>query len=192
MRKVIVISLIFIAIIIIALILTKECLKYNSSIEALLISLLASILVVLIIELITYLMNVSRYSFLSKDFKRIKIFNKIDARAGDTIYEDITNRYNGSVAPLIKIKHHGEGRFTGKANYEEGLLSFELFLDKTNPSYGTGTYQYTKKYKKYALLMPDFGKLETIRDKNDLKKVYIIYQNISPSGIAAGYEIWKK
>ena len=193
MRIKVIICLLVIVIITIALILAKDCLNYCSSVENLLIGLLASSLVVLLIEAITYLMNINRYSYLSGKFERIKIFNKLDQRDGDIIYEDITKRYDETkVNKDIHIKDNGEGRFSGEANYEEGKQAFELFLDQTNPSYGKGIYHYAEKHKAYMNSMPDFGKLEIIRDKNNSRTIYIIYQNISPSGIAAGYEIWRK
>jgi len=191
MRKYIIISLLTIIAIVISILALKPCLTLSPTVENILIGILTSSFVVLFIETITFLKNASRYSFLNQDYKRLEIYNKLDERINDKIYENITPRYNEkNVSPSIKIKHYGEGRFGGTAYYEEGDVEFEIFLDQTNPSFGSGTYQYLHKSTGYE--MPDFGKWELIRDKVDKEKIYIYYKNIAPSGLAEGYEVWQR
>jgi low affinity Fe/Cu permease len=190
MRKFIILSLLAIIALIIFILALKTCWTINLTAESILIGLLTSTTVVLFIETITFLKNTSRYSYFNRDFKRLEIYNKLSERRNDKIYEDITPRYNEkNVNTSIKVKHCGEGRFVGTAYYEEGKVEFEIFLDQTNPSYGLGSYQYIHKTKGYE--MPDFGKLELIRDKVDKEKIYIYYKNIVPSGLAEGYEVWE-
>lgn len=191
MRKFIIISLLAIIAIVISIISLENCINLSSAAENILIGILTSSFVVFYIETITFLKNVSRYTFLNREYKRLEIYNKLDERKDDKIYEDITPRYNQkNISPSIKITHYGEGRFSGTAYYEQGKVAFEIFLDQTNPSYGSGTYQYLHKSKGYE--MPDFGKLELIRDKVDKQKIYIYYKNIAPSGLAEGYEVWER
>ena len=109
--------------IVISILALKSCLNLSSITENILIGILTSSFVVLFIESITFLKNVSRYSFLIRDYKRLKIYNKLDERKDDKIYEDITPRYNEkNVSPSIKIELYGEGRFGGTAYYEEGKV----------------------------------------------------------------------
>ena len=180
-----------IIVIVVSILALEHCVNISSTVENILIGILTSSFVVLFTETVTCLKNKSRYSFLNRDYKRLEIYNKLDERKYDKIYEDITPRYNQeNVSPSIKITHYGEGRFGGTAYYEEGKVEFEIFLDQTNPSFGSGTYQYLHKRKGFE--MPDFGKWELIRDKVDKEKIYIYYKNIAPSGLAEGYEVWER
>jgi len=190
MKKFIILSLlVFIAIIILCLAQT-DCWHLSGTTQNILIGLLTSSSVVVLFEILTYAKTESRFAYFNDNFKRIDIFNKLEQRKDDKIYESIMDRYNiGKIATLIEVKHYGDGRFVGTANYEEGTVKFEIFLDSINPSYGEGTYQYLSKHVGY--LMPDFGKLKLIRDEVNLKRVYIYYNNIASNGLAEGYEIWQ-
>ena len=191
MKKYIIISLLSIIVIVLSILTLNFPLILTPFAENILIGILTSSFVVLFIETITFLKISSRYSFLNKDYKRLEIYNKLDEKKNDKIYENITPRYSEkNVSPLIKIKNYGEGRFGGTAYYEEGKVEFEIFLDQTNPSFGFGTYQYLHKSKGNE--MPDFGKWELIRDKVDKERIYIYYKNIAPSGLAEGYEVWER
>ncbi len=190
MRKTIIISLIALITIITVILALNTSSKLSDLTVNILIGIYTSSIVVLILEIITFLKNSNRYGFLNKKYKRIKIYNKLSDKKNDTIYEEITSRYHeNNINSLIKIKHHGDGRFSGSAYYEEGKVKFDVFLDSTNPSFGLGTYQYIEKYKNKD--MPDLGKLELVRDKVDDDKIYIYFKNIAPSGLAESYEIWE-
>lgn len=181
--------LVFIAIILLCLV-QKDCWHLSDTTQNILIGLLTSSSVVVFFEVLTFVKAESRFAYFKNNFKRIDIFNKLEQRKDDKIYESILDRYNQrNVNQQIKIEHFGDGRFVGTAYYEEGTVNFEIFLDSINPSYGEGTYQYSHKHDGY--LMPDFGKLKLIRDKVNLKRVYIYYNNIASNGLAEGYEIWE-
>ncbi|MEP7230146.1 MAG: hypothetical protein ABI691_07830 [Ginsengibacter sp.] len=191
MKKSIILSLIIFVAIVIFSLLQKSNWHFSSTTENIFIGLLTSASVVLFLEIAMYLRSENRYAYFKGNFIRTDIYNKLEERKNDKIYESIMPRYNSRlVSTLIKIKHSGEGRFIGIADYEEGSVEFEIFLDSINPSYGEGTYQYLHKHEGY--LMPDFGTLKLIRDKVDLKRIYIYYNNIASSGLAEGYEIWEK
>ena len=191
MKKFIILSLLFFITSIVFCLFQKTCWDISPTTENILIGLLTSACVVLFFETITYLKAVNRYSYFKGNFIRIDIYNKLDQRKDDKIYDSIMSRYNEkNVDHLIKIKHSGDGRFIGTAYYEEGKVSFEIFLDSINPSAGEGTYQYL--HKQQGNLMPDFGKLKLFRDKTDISRIYIYYNNIASNGLAEGYEIWEK
>ena len=152
---------------------------------------LTSSFVVLFIETIALIRDSRKFWYLRGTFKRIEIYNKLAQRKDDKIYEEITQRYiDKKVNSIIKIKSRGDGQFEGTADYEEGKVKFDIVLDKVNPSYGLGTYQYISKKEKYIL--PDLGKYETIRDKVNQDRIFLHYNNILPSGLAEGYEIWER
>lgn len=184
----------FLLVVIVTIGLLKPCLLYYRLPDGLLIGLLSSAIVVLLIEAISYTTDLKRFSYLRGKFRRVEIQNKLDAVAAANAgrdYEDITPRYvAGQVCRSIRIKHQGEGRFTGSAHYEEGKVKFDLLLDTLNPSHGFGTYQYTAKKPGYPL--PDFGKYELFRDKLNNDRIYIHHKNIAPTRRAEGYEIWEK
>lgn len=190
MKKFIILSLlVFIAILILGLV-QKDCWHLSATAQNILIGLLTSSSVVIFFEVLTYAKSESQFAYFKNRFKRIDIFNKLEQRKDDKIYESIMDRYNEmNVKQEIKANHFGDGRFVGTAYYGEGTVEFEIFLDSINPSYGEGTYQYSSKHEGY--LMPDFGKLKLIRDKVNLKRVYIYYNNIASNGLAEGYEIWE-
>ena len=163
----------------------KDCWSLSGTTENILIGLLTSASAVLFFETIMYLRSRNRFRYFKGAINRIDIFNKLDARKNDKIFESIMSRYNdGKVSQAIKVQNCGDGRFTGTAYYEEGKVAFEIFLDSINPSYGEGTYQYLHKNQGY--LMPDFGKLKLIRDKVDSDRIYIYYNNIASNGLAEG------
>lgn len=192
MRRTIIITLLFLAVAA-TICLVRPCLPCYQPPKDFLVGLLSSSIVVLLIEIISYSRDLLRFSYLRGKFRRVEIQNKLDAAAAKSgkDYEDITARYvAGQICPTIKIKHLGEGRFSGSAHYEEGKVKFDLLLDTLNPAHGFGTYQYTAKKPGYPL--PDFGKYELFRDKLNDDRVYVYYTNIAPTKRAEGYEIWEK
>ncbi|MCX5806949.1 MAG: hypothetical protein NT010_12960 [Proteobacteria bacterium] len=193
MRRTIIIALLLLAIVI-TVFLIKPYFLYYQPPKDFLVGLLSSSIVVLFIEAISYWRDLRRFSYLRGKFKRVEIYNKIKpdrATKDGKDYEDMTTRYVAEkVCPLIKIRHLGEGRFTGSAHYEEGKVKFDLLLDALNPAHGFGAYQYTVKKPGYPL--PDFGKYELFRDKLNDDRVYVYYENIAPTKRAEGYEVWEK
>jgi len=192
MRKTIIIILfVLIAIVIFLLVGLKYFIPCNTYLDNFLYSILASLFVVLFIEIAIWGINKSNFLYFNREYKRIEIYNKLDIRTDDKIYENITPRYiEKNINPSIKIKYKGEGLFQGTADYEIGSVKFEIFLDQTNPNHGSGIYQYTK-LKDSNIQSIDFGKYELNRDIVNKRRLIIYYTNIVPSGLAEGYEIWE-
>jgi len=115
----------------------------------------------------------------------------LDHKKDGKFYEDITATYNErNVNPNIKVKSLGEGQFEGTADYDEGKIKFDIILDRINPSFGLGTFQYISKKEIYK--QPDLGKFELLRDKVNPDRLFIYHKNIIPTGATEGYEIWEK
>jgi hypothetical protein len=154
-------------------------------------NILASSVVVLIVEILVYLRNFFKLRILKGNkYKRTKITNRLEAQVGDSIYEDITQRYiDGNVSTEITLKYLGGGKYLGDVEYEEGKAKFYLVFDRVNPTIGTGTFQYI--FKKPGLGELDMGKYEIQIDVLNNDIVYLFYSNSIPSGLTSGYEIWE-
>lgn len=151
-------------------------------------SILASGCFALIIEwafLCNEMIENNKLAYLKGEYKRTEITNARDQRNDEGIYDSIMEGYM-QVNPIITMSHKEGGKYSGVANYAEGEIEFIINLDKTNPLTGSGVYQYTKKDR------PDIGKYTVQVDVNNSGKIYIYYENIIPSGLARGYEIWEK
>jgi hypothetical protein len=151
----------------------------------------SSSFVVLIIEITQLYIDWTEYSFLRGPYERIKIENKLDERKNDRIYEDLTKKYADlGIDTAIRLNYMGENKYEGKIEYEEGSAEFYLNLDKVNPYSGVGTYQYKQKKQDYK--MPDMGTFRIQFDTVSKNRLFVFHNNLVPSGIAAGYEIWQK
>lgn len=155
------------------------------------IGIFSSSVVVLIIELISFLRDWLKYSTLRGTYKRRVITNRLDQRTPDSIYEDMTAKYNQiNINPTIELKYKGEGEYAGIVYYEEGTAKITINLNQDNPNTGTGTYQYIEKKPGYK--MPDLGTYKVQVDMTNNKIIYIYYSNVLQNGLASGYEIWEK
>jgi hypothetical protein len=159
--------------------------------KSILLGISSSSLVVFVIETVASIKDYYRLANLSRTYKRIKITNTLDNRHPNGIYEDMTQRYiDKGVGTKISLTYKGDGEYVGEAFYEEGKVILTIYLDKTNPKTGTGTYQYLEKNPEYE--MPDLGKYIIQIDNKNTDTVFVYYSNIVPNGLARGYEIWEK
>jgi hypothetical protein len=149
----------------------------------------SSATVVFIIELIVLVRDSWRYSFLQGTYKRTQIFGTDPEKKTDTKYVDMTKTYNDNIVNQEIVLHYdGDAKYHGYAHYDKGKkgkTKITLNLDTENPMTGTGTYQYLEK------TVIDIGTYKFQVDI-DKKRIYIFYSNLLPSGLASGYEIWKK
>lgn len=159
----------------------------------LLLGIIASSVTVIILEIIDWFYDFVQFSYLKGSYRRIKIEKGLDKRneKTDTKYEDITNDYK-NVNPRIKLKYKGSGQYTGNLDYNEGRAEFVLNLNKENKYIGNGIYYYLFKHDNYKQKMPDQGEYEIVVEKSKPIRIYVYYNNLIPSKLAWGYEIWEK
>jgi len=93
----------------------------------------------------------------------------------------------------IELKYRYHGIYYGRASYhkywgnygEEAIVDFTLILNRDNPTHGSGNYKYKE--------IDDFGTYDfQVSSETNEIELFIFYSNIIPSGLAAGYEKWKK
>lgn len=149
----------------------------------------SSATVVFLIELIVFIRDWIKYSFLSGIYKRLKIFNENSKKEIDSKYDDMTPIYvEHNVDTNITLHYIGDGKYNGYAYYDKGdkgKTKIILNLDMANPMTGTGAYQYLDKEN------IDIGVLSFQVDISK-KRLYVFHSNLLPSGLAKGYEIWER
>lgn len=166
-----------------AVIIFQPCVKLSDSVENVFIGMFTSSFVVLIIELINLLHDRANLSKLEGNYTRTTITNW---NSKLNIHEDISDQHPNKD---INLKYKGEGEYEGTVTYGQDEVNITINLDKVNSKLGKGIYQYIHKI--------DLGIYEIRIDRNDANRIYISYRNVissnpEVSGLARGYEIWKK
>ena len=159
----------------------------------LLLGIIASFLTIIILEVLDFIYDFLEFAFLRGNYKRIKIENGLDNRDDNTDrkYKDMTVDYD-KVNPIIKLKYKGNGQYRGDLDYKEGHANFTINLNKENKHLGKGIYFYLFKHDDYKKYMPDQGKYEIVVEKSMPIRIYVYFNNLIPSRLAYGYEIWEK
>lgn len=183
------------------------CHNYNDTFRNIIIGILSSAILLALIEFILLIRDSTKYAFLSGKYKRLEIYqlneNRIRWTKDESIekngkrfeyktdscyhrlafYDDLTD------IKKIELKYLFNGKYSGTVDYDEGTTKISITLDNTNEMQGKGTYQYTKSTDNK---LPNLGTYEIQVDELDKSKIYVYYKNTIPSGLAEGYEIWKK
>ena len=178
------------------------CHNYNETFRNVIIGVLSSALLLLLVEVILFIRDFLKFSFLAGKYKRLEIYqineNRIRWTKDESIeingkqfeykkdscyhrlafYDELSNRKK------IKLEYLFNGKYSGTVEYDEGTTKISITLDSTNEMQGKGTYQYTNRR--------DLGTYEVQIDKINTKRIYLYYKNTIPSGLAEGYEIWEK
>jgi hypothetical protein len=154
---------------------------------------IASTVTIIILEVIDWFYDLAEFSYLKGKFSRIKIENGLDKRdeGTDRQYKDITNDY-ADVNSIIQMKYNGSGGYTGNLDYKEGHAKFIINLNKENKYLGHGIYFYLSKHEEFEQCMPDQGRYEIVVEKSKPIRIYVYFNNLIPSKLASGYEIWEK
>lgn len=179
--------IIIVSLVIAAMIFLRYAFVTTGDAKNLCLNIFSSSFVVLLIEVIALIRDVLKYSFLKGTYRRTGIFGEDLKKTSDTKYVSMNETYlTHKVSPTVTLKYLGDGKYRGTAYYDEGETKITLNLDLDNRMTGKGTYQYVNKS------YPDLGIYEFQVDELCRKTIYIRYSNFLPSGLARGYEIWKK
>lgn len=92
----------------------------------------------------------------------------------------------------IKLKYLYNGIYDGTAEYhkywgtygDKTVVKFTLTLNQSNLTTGGGNYKYIEK--------DDYGIYSFQVNEDDKTEILVTYKNTIPSGLAEGYEKWKR
>ena len=158
---------------------------YAEIIKDLLIGIVSSFLLLVFIEFREMVDDRLTYGYLSGKYKRESFHNINKDATVDTKYKEVIP-YNA--APDLTMNYKGLREYEiPEVHYEEGTVKATIFLDKTNKYQGLGNYQYTK-----TTQAVDIGTYTLHVNELDQKRLYVFHQNILPSGLSVGYEVWVK
>lgn len=160
----------------------------NSTLNNVSLAIFSSALFAFFIEFGFFLSDRRRFSFLKGEWARTLFYNR-NGKTSDVGYDDFSVEYKSRVDSKITLTYHEDGEYHGKITYDEGTAEFIIFLNKSNPLSGSGTYQYTSK--KSQQKTADIGYYDFIIDI-DKNKIHISHENKLPSGTARGTEIWQR
>ncbi len=151
----------------------------------LLIGIVSSFLLLVFIEFREIVNDKLTYGYLAGRYRRESFHNINKDAKVDTKYKEVIP-YNA--VPELTMNYKGFREYEiPQLHYEEGIVKATIFLDKTNKYQGIGNYQYTK-----TTLEVDIGTYTLHVNELDKKRLYIFHQNILPSGLSVGYEVWVK
>lgn len=194
---------------------------FSSNTLNVIIGLFSSALLLLLLETISYYTDKSIYDFLEGEYKRTiitdvienshlskgvireenltddqrKEFEKIGQRPikGSKYVELIGYREIGKDW-RIKLTYLHHGIYEGVAEYNNSWdkdkygqsteVKFTLTLNPSNITTGAGNYKYVE--------CEDYGLYSFQVNESDKNEIVVTYQNTIPSGLAAGYEKWKR
>lgn len=169
-----------------------------------------SAVILLINEIAQYFRDRRTLGVLRGEYERVEKYEKIEKglRAEDLTSErkvelrksgrEAVNgtsytkfRYGIGPAWTIKLNYHHSGLYTGTVKYPKYWGNKEESTDvkitlKLNDGIntGSGTYSYMEKH--------DYGTYSFQIREQDYNKIIVKYQNVVPSGIVEGYEVWQK
>jgi hypothetical protein len=167
----------------------SSCSQYPEIGKDILVGIFSAILLLLFIEIRDLIKDNQKFGTLAGSYKRLDILNADMTATSDTKYKSMRDRYAG-VNSVIKFKYRGDRKYEFEAEYEEGRKKAIIHLDATNPTEGKGVYQYITKKPGYKL--PDIGYFQLQVDTVNPDKLYLYHNNLVPSGLAQGLEIWEK
>lgn len=90
----------------------------------------------------------------------------------------------------LKYLHHGIYQGTAEyhkyweSNNEKTLVKFTLTLNQSNLTTGSGNYKYLER--------DDYGVYQFQLNEDDKDEILVSYKNTIPSGLAEGYEKWRR
>jgi hypothetical protein len=166
-----------------------NCCKYSEILKEILIGIISAVLLLLFIEIRDLIIDRIRYGILKGKYKRVEIYNVNHKATENTKYESLQMRYS-NVNSIIGLKYLGEREYCFEADYEEGSIKAIIHINQTDNKQGIGHYQYVKK--EPNKIMPDLGTFHLQVDTLNANKLYIFHNNLIPSGLAEGYEVWVK
>jgi len=175
---------------VILLFLTIPCFEYIEILKGIFIGIIAATILLILIECRELKRDKAMYGKMEGTYERIDIFNVNHKATENSKYESLVERYK-NIYSRIELKYLGERQYRFEAEYEEGRKRAVVYIDQTNTEQGSGHYQYISKKKPEGIL-PDIGYFRIQVDTLDPNKLYVFHKNIIPSGLAEGYETWKR
>lgn len=163
--------------------------QYSEILKDILVGIISALLLLLFIDIRESIKDKNIYGQLTGEYKRIDIFNADPTAVSDTKYSSMNLRY-ANVDSKIQFNYKGNRKYEFEADYEEGRKKAIIYLDQINPTEGSGVYQYSSKKNNYTL--PDMGYFKLQVDTINPNRLYVYHNNLIPSGLAQGYEIWEK
>ena len=123
-----------------------------------------------------------RQAFLKRNLQPIKGSRYVEILG----YRDIGKDWK------IKLRYLHHGIYEGTAEYhkywgtygEKTEVKFNLTLNQSNLTTGAGNYKYVEK--------DDYGIYSFQINEDDKSEILVTYKNTIPSGLAEGYEKWKR
>ena len=182
---------------------------FSKNAESISLGILSSAILLLCTEIILFIRDKKRYSFLSGTYKRLEIYqvNK-DRKQSDksiTIKEQSGEKFEYKTNSIyhrlmiydefidlykIELNYLHFGKYSGKIDYNQGKANITISLDLINETQGKGTYQY---YYRDDNDLPDLGQYDIHVGQNEIQtRLYVYYKNTLQTGAAEGYEIWEK
>jgi len=161
--------------------------KITEIIKEILIGIVSAILLLLLMEIRNWVRDKKIYGYLNGEYERTGIYKSNLTTTSGTKYSALD--YNG-IDPRIKFHYKGNRQYQFESQHKEGRIKAVIFLHETNPSEGNGVYQYLTKTE--GDFSTDIGHYKLVVDTVNGKHLYMYYRNLLPSGLAEGYETWKK
>lgn len=196
-----------------------NCVHLSTIWEKIIIGLFYSSILLLLNELVQFISDQVNYGYLKGEYVRTIIADVIEKsdivknkkRAEELDEEEIKQFEKRGLRPIpgsryveifpykeigkdwrIKLKYLHHGTYEGIADYhrywqgtgEVTKVKFTLTLNKSNLTTGSGNYKYIEQ--------DDYGIYSFQVNANDKDEILVIYKNTIPSGLAEGYEKWKR
>ena len=194
-------------------------LHLSPKVENIIIGVFSSSLLLLLVEIIQWFSDKKIYGYLKGEYLRTIITDVIanndivtNKKREEELNEEERKRFEerglrpipGSryveILPYreigkdwrIKLKYLHNGIYDGTADYHKYWLGngeltkvkFTLTLNKSNVTTGSGNYKYVDR--------DDFGIYSFQINENQKDEILVTYKNTIPSGLAEGYEKWKR
>lgn len=189
------------------------CLHLSPIAEKIIIGFLYSSILLLLAELIQFISDQKNYGYLKGDYSRTIITdvlpnNKREENLNQSEKDELTKNFKKALPGSrfvellyykkigqnwrIKLKYLHHGIYEGIAEYHkywEGnsectKVKFTFTLNKGNLTTGSGNYKYIER--------DDYGTYIFQVNENDKNEILVSFKNTIPSGLAEGYEKWKR
>jgi hypothetical protein len=141
----------------------------------------SAIILIIVLEWRDHKRDRKIYGTLEGTYKRVAFKLPDRMKTYDTIYKDVP-----FIPAKITLQYKGLRRYSFDAQYDEGLVRGTFHTDEHSADFGTGIYQYVSKPD------VDLGTYNYYRDQVNTKLLYVLHENILPSGLAEGLEIWER
>lgn len=195
------------------------CFLFKPRTENILIGIFSSAILLLLVEIIQFSIDQTKYSFLKGTYFRESIagINEGGVRSSDIIKDEREKREKGAnirfindscyhellyyecdkVKYFIKLNYLFHGIYSGTVEYYDHINSKpkEGVIKKTTANFTFNLNLANKmigtgSYK--YVQKDDYGKYEFQIDEENKNRIIVSYENTIPSGLSKGYEIWKK